>query len=159
MTDGWSPPVLPLPPYGTAPGLRVDDATMLAAFAAGELPGHSELLHAEGPALLVDGDIPAGLRLSADVVMVRVDLPEELAHIRAPFEQALAAEGLTCLDQASTLGLPVALQVLGLRLSTWDLWGRDIDDAFDVLRRAAIGDQQLPASSRQNSEGWDSDYG
>lgn len=142
MMDGSSS--LPLPPYGVAPGPLVDDAAVLAAFADGQAAGHSEWLHVEGPALLVDGDVAAGLRLSADVVMVRVDLPEEVDEVRASLEAALEAEGLVRLDETSTLGLPVALQVLGLRLSTWDLWGRDIDDAFAVLRRAAVGEQPLP---------------
>ncbi|MDQ6783508.1 MAG: hypothetical protein M3063_08720 [Actinomycetota bacterium] len=144
--------MLPLPPYGPAPGPRTDDAAVLAAFAGDEAAGHSPRLHVEGPALVVDGDIAAGLRLSPDVVMVRVDLPEEADDVRRPLEAALKAEAMVLFDESSTLALPVALQVLGLRLSSWDLWGRDLDDAFAALRRAATGDQELPAQRPECAE-------
>jgi hypothetical protein len=35
----------------------------------------------------------------------------------------------------------VALQLFGLRLSSWDLWGDDIDAAFAALRAGCIADQ------------------
>lgn len=108
---------------------------------------------------MVAGDVAAGLRLSADVVMVRVDLPEEVADVQPLVEAALEAEALVCLDEATKLGLPVALQVLGLRLSTWDVWGRDLDDVFEVLRRTAIGEQELPPTEHYGEEYWDPDDG
>jgi hypothetical protein len=137
---------MPQPPYGAAPGPLVDDATVLAAFAGGDEgeAGHSRLLHVEGPALMADGDLAAGLRIGPQVVLVRIDLPEDLAGVGSALGGALAAEGLECLDQDSLLAGPVALQVLGLRLSSWDLWGTDLDGAFDALRRGAVGDQELP---------------
>ncbi len=137
--------VLPLPPYGSASGLFVDDATVVAAYARNEPECHSVRLHVEGPTLVVDSDVAAGLRLGPDVVLVRVDLPDELVDVRPALEQALAAESLRCVDEQSLLALPVALQVLGLRLSSWDLWGTDVDVAFAALRRGAVGDQDLPS--------------
>lgn len=154
MSDGSWSPVLPLPPYGPAPGPVADDGAVLAAFAQGRPAGHSARWHVEGPALIVNGDVAAGLRLSADVVMVRVDLPEEVADVRPLVEAALEAEALTCLDEATKLGLPVALQVLGLRLSTWNVWGRDLDDVFEVLRQTAIGEQELPPTAHYGEEYW-----
>ncbi|MDQ6837429.1 MAG: hypothetical protein M3137_03575 [Actinomycetota bacterium] len=145
--EGWFPPVVPLPVYGAAPGPLADDAAVLAAFAGNEAACHSPRLHVEDATLLVDGDMALGLRLGFDVVMVRADLPNGGDDLRRPLESALEAEAMVCLDEASTLALPVALQVLGLRLSTWDLWGRDVDDAFAALRRACIGEQALPAIS------------
>lgn len=145
MSDGWTAPVMPLPPYGVAPGPLIDDESVLMAFARDLPEGHSEQLHVEGPALFVDGDIPAGLRLGPDVVLVRVDLPLEFDFVSQSLGSALASDGMACLDESSKLALPVALQVLGLRLSTWDLWGKDVDGAFAVLRDAAVGDQELPA--------------
>lgn len=157
MADGSTSPVMPLPPYGTAPGLLTDDDSVLSVFAGGESGAHSERLHLEGPALMVDGDQAAGLRLGPDVVLVRLDLPEDVDDVRRPLEAALAAEGLVRLDDVTTLALPVALQVLGLRLSSWDLWGRDLDDAFSALRFAAIGDQELPPIGRGGQDGQDDD--
>ncbi len=142
--EGEGEVVMPQPPYGVAPGPLLEDADVLAAYARGTGDGHSLRFHVEGPALVVDGDVAAALRLAPDVVLVRVDLPDELTDVRPQVEQALAAEDLTCLDEESLLGLPVALQVLGLRLSAWDLWGVDIDAAFATLRRWAVGDQELP---------------
>jgi hypothetical protein len=141
-TETW---VHPLPPFGTASGPLVDDGEVVTSYVGEGPPCHSARLHIEGPTLVVDGDVAAGLRLGPDVVMVRVDLPDEASDVRSRLEQALAAESLECLDESSTLALPVALQILGLRLSAWDLWGTDVDVAFAALRRCAIGDQEFPA--------------
>jgi hypothetical protein len=122
----------------------VDDDEVVAAYAGNGPASHSARLHVEGPTLMVNGDVAAGLRLGPDVVLVRVDLPDEASDVRTALEQALAAESLECLDEGSLLALPVALQILGLRLSTWDLWGTDVDVAFTALRHWAIGDQELP---------------
>lgn len=140
-TASWA---LPMPPYGSASGPLVDDAMVVAAYARNEPECHSVRLHVEGPTLVVDGDVAAGLRLGPEVVLVRVDLPE-LGEVRPALERALAAESLGCVDEQSLLALPVALQVLGLRLSSWDLWGTDVDVAFAALRRGAVGDQDLPS--------------
>jgi hypothetical protein len=137
--------VLPLPPYGSASGPLVDDGAVVARYACNGPVCHSPRLHVEGPTLLVDGDVAAGLRLGPEVVLVRVDLPDEVVDVRPALERALTAESLVCVDEASLLALPVALQMLGLRLSTWDLWGTDVDVAFAALRQHAIGDQGLPS--------------
>ena len=136
---------MPQPPYGTAPGPLVDDATVLADFALRAEAGHSSLLHVEGPTLVADGDMAAGLWIGPGVVLVRIDLPDDLAEVKTSLEESLAAAGLERLDEDSLLAGPVALQELGLRLSNWDLWGTDIDVAFEALRRGAVGDQELPA--------------
>jgi hypothetical protein len=47
------------------------------------------------------------------------------------------------LDSETLLGVPVGIQLAGLRLSSWDLWGTDLDEAFAALRRAATGDSFL----------------
>ena len=142
--DEITPFVLPQPPYGAAPGPLVEDEAVLEAYArnGGEV-GHSSLLHVEGASLVADGDVAAGLWIAENVLLVRVDLPEDLLHVRASLARALEAAGLQCLDEESLLAGPVALQVLGFRLSTWDLWGNDIEVAFEALRRAAVGDQAV----------------
>lgn len=139
-----TPFVLPQPPYGAAPGPLVDDDAVLAAYAnnGGEV-GHSSLLHVEGASLLADGDVAVGLWIAENVVLVRVDLPEDLLHVGAALAHALEAAGLQRLDEQSLLAGPVALQVLGFRLSTWDLWGADLEIAFEALRRAAVGEQAI----------------
>ncbi len=134
------------PPFADPGGPPVDDASVLEAFARGDPgAGHSERLHVEGQVLLVHRDVAAALRIGPTTVLVRADLPHAVADVKAQVEAALTAEGLTLLDEATPLATPVSIQVLGVRMSTWDLWGTDIDVAFAALRSAAVGEEGAPA--------------
>ncbi len=136
---------MPLPPFAEPAGPRVDDTNVLTAFAEDARQiGHSPWFHVEGPTLLASGDAPVALRIGRGTVLVRLDLPDDLAWVRGPVEEALRATAMSCLDADTLLAAPVALQVLGLRLSNWDLWGTDLDDAFAALRVGAVGEQFLP---------------
>ncbi len=70
---------------------------------------------------------------------MRVDVSDEAAPLLPIMEAALTEGGLDRLDESTLLGVPVALQLVGLRLSEWDLWGDDIDAAFAALRTIARG--------------------
>lgn len=129
-----------LPPFGPAPGPEVRDADVLAAFAAARVSGHSRRLHVENDVLYADVMAIVSLRLSRTTLLVRTDLPEDVAEYRPALELALTGAGLSCLDEQTLLGIPVALQMVGLRLSEWDLWGDDIDHAFERLRSIAVGE-------------------
>jgi hypothetical protein len=130
----------PLPPYFEPRGPAGDDAAVVRAFLAGDsTPPHSERLHVEGDVLRADRDAPAALRIGVRTVLVRTDLPDELVELRGRIEDVLAAEGLTLQDEDTKLALPVATMMVAARLSTWDLWGADIDEAFADLRLAAVG--------------------
>lgn len=130
-----------LPPYGEPAGDRVDDAGVLAAYLRDEPAAvWSAQFHIEGTALVAGGDRALGLRIGRRSFLVRVDLPGELLSARQAFQDALTAEGMGFLDGETLLAAPVAIQVLGLRTSLWDLWGADIDEAFADLRAAAAGD-------------------
>lgn len=129
-----------LPPYGEASGPPVADAEVVAAFARGDQAGHSERLHVEGSVLVAGFDVAVGMRLGPGSVLVRVDLPQAMAEVKGTVERVLAAEGMQRLDEETLLATPVAVQWLGLRGSTWDLWGQDIDEAFAALRSAAVSD-------------------
>ena len=138
----------PRPPYVEPTGPRGDDGAVVRAFLVGGVPPHSERLHVEGPVLLGDRDVPMALRLTpagggegraARTVLVRIDVPDDLLETRQAVEAVLTSEGLTLLDHDTQLGIAVGLQMVGLRLSSWDLWGADIDDAFADLRDAAVG--------------------
>lgn len=90
--------------------------------------------------LLVDRDVPLALRLGLGrTVLLRIDLPDDAATLRTGVEAVLTAGGLRLLDEDTQLGIAVGVQLVGLRMSTWDLWGADIDDAFADLRTAAVG--------------------
>ena len=129
-----------LPPFAEQRGPRVGDDEVVAAFARCKTAGFSARFHVEGTALLADRDVPAALRLAPEAILVRLDLPDELEAVRPVIEAGLASEGMALLDADTALGVPVALQFVGLRLSSWDLWGTDLDDAFAVLRQAAAGE-------------------
>ena len=145
MTGSWDNWSDVFPPYGVPPGEAVDDDRVLHSYALEGPACYSRRLHMEGPTLIVDKDVAAALRIAPDVVLVRVDLPEESMDIRVPVEWALADHaGLQLLDEESVLAVVVALQVLGLRLSTWNVWGKDLDAAFSALRQGAVGQQELP---------------
>jgi hypothetical protein len=133
-----------LPPFVEPTGPLVSDEDVVRAFARGEPAGYSAWFHVERPALLADRDVPAALRISPGTVLVRLDLPEGLEAARRSIEGVLTAEGMTLLDHDTLLGVPVALQLVGLRPSSWDLWGRDLDDAFTAMRQAAAGEFASP---------------
>lgn len=134
-----------LPPYAAPTGPLNDDETVVRAFAQGMYVGHSNRFHVEGQALMVDRmDATAALRVGPTTLLVRLDLPDEQLSAQPIVEQVLRDEGFTCLDRDSLLAAPVAIQVLGLRLSSWDLWGKDLDEAFHCLRVAAVGDDWNP---------------
>ena len=153
MTDGL------LPPFGQPSGPPADDGAVLQAFARGEQAGHSSTFHVEGPTLVAAWDVAAAIRIGDRTVLVRVDLPPNLLPVKESVEQALAAEGMTLLDSETLLAAPVAVQVLGLRFSTFDLWGADIDEGFADLRAAAQGEGYISHSRAQSferpPEGWE----
>ena len=115
------------------------DREVLAAFADGSTAAHSERLHIEDGVLRVDVTAVLALRLAREVVLVRVDAHEDVGAFVAPLVDALIVHGLELIDERTLLAIPVALQLVGLRLSEWDLWGSDIDDAFARLRVIAVG--------------------
>jgi hypothetical protein len=129
----------PLPPYVEPRGPEGDDAAVVRAFLSGDIPPHSARLHVEGPVLMVDRDVPLALRLSPTAALLRVDLSEVVSEVRRVVEGVLVDDGLRLLDEESPLGIAVGVQLVGLRASTWDLWGTDIDEAFAALREAAVG--------------------
>ncbi|HEX8770347.1 MAG TPA: hypothetical protein VF711_06230 [Acidimicrobiales bacterium] len=112
---------------------------MVRAFVSGEPAPHSDLLHVEGRILRAHRDDGIALRIGPSTVLLRVDMPDDLLVLRAAIEEVLAEEGLVRQDEETPLALPVATQMVSNRLSTWDLWGRDIDEAFADLRAAAVG--------------------
>lgn len=134
MTD-W-----PLPPYNEPTGPAGDDTDVARAFVRSEPAPHSELLHVEGPILRAHGDDGIALRIGPATVLLRVDMmDDDMGPVRQAIERVLADEGLVLQDEETPLALPVATQMVSNRLSTWDLWGRDIDEAFADLRTAAVG--------------------
>ena len=138
MTDGL------LPPFADPGGPAYDDGALVVAFLRHEPAGHSARFHIEGPVLLADREVPAALILGPSVVLVRRDLPDGPEDARTTIERALASEDLSLLDPETPLAVPVALQIVGLRLSSWDLWGTDLDEAFAAVRRVAVGESALP---------------
>ena len=89
---------------------------------------------------MAQADVACAIRIGADGVLLRLDLPEDLQSVRRLVEVAMTGAGMSKLDEETKLGPAVAIQLLGLRLSTWDLWGTDIDQAFSDLRNSAAGD-------------------
>ncbi len=132
------------PPFGRAPGLPVDDEAVIAAFALGQEGGHSPRFYAEGPVLMIDGDIPGAIRAAPGTVLVNMELPEDMAGDRPVIETALTSAGLSLLDEETLWGMPVALQLAGLRIGRFDLWGLDLEASFAAVRVVAIGDESAP---------------
>lgn len=135
MTDGL------LPPYGEPVGDRVEDARVFEVFIRDEpVLVHSPLLHLEGATLVLGGDVAIAMRIAPRTFLLRCDLPPDAEPASRAAKLALGAAGCSCLDEESPLATAVAIQVLGLRTATWDLWGSDIDEAFAELRAAAAGE-------------------
>jgi hypothetical protein len=93
----------------------------------------------EGSVLRADRDVALSLRLGPRTVLLRRDLPDDVEPVRQGVESVLVAEGLQLLDEDTPLAVPVATMWVALRLSVWDLWGADIDEAFAHLRQEAVG--------------------
>ena len=130
----------PLPPYFQPQGPLGDDVEVVRAFLRSEGPTpHSASLHVEGSVLRVNGDEALALRLGPRTALVHLDLSDAGEPARAILEAALTEEGLTLLDHDTPLAVPVATMMVAIRLSRWDLWGADIDEAFADLRREAVG--------------------
>lgn len=132
-----------LPPYGEPSGTPGDDGSVLGDFLdrdQAKADHHSALFHVEGKVLMAQADVACAIRLGPASVLLRLDLPDDLLSVKPQVEAAMAEAGMTRLDEETKLGPAVAIQLLGLRLSTWDLWGTDIDLAFDELRTSAAGD-------------------
>jgi len=138
---------LPLYSEGTQPP-EEEDASVLAAYAVGLPSGRSALFGIEGPVLMVDGDVPAALRLDQRTVLHRQDLPDDVAAAGPRVAEALQAAGYVLCDEDTLYATPVALQVLGLTYSVWDLWGFDLDEAFVALRMAAAGEAWDPVLAK-----------
>ena len=132
-----------LPPYGEPGGTLGGDESVLEDFLdrqGAKADHHSPLFHVEANVLMAQADMACAIRLGPASVLLRLDLPEDLETVKHTIEVAMAGAGMVKLDEETKLGPAVAIQVLGLRLSTWDLWGTDIDQAFSELRTAATGD-------------------
>ncbi|MEO7837698.1 MAG: hypothetical protein ABIS21_08685 [Acidimicrobiales bacterium] len=132
-----------LPPYGEPEGTPGADGDVFDDFLSGEQAkaGHHSLtFHIERNVLMAQADVACAIRLGPASVLLRLDLPPDLHAVKGGVETAMTGAGMTKLDEETKLGPAVAIQLLGLRLSTWDLWGTDIDRAFDELRTAATGD-------------------
>jgi len=109
------------------------------AFLLGGPAPHSERLHVEGEVLRADRELALALRLGPRTALVRLDLPDGVEPVRQSVEAALTAEGMQMLDHDTPLAVAIATMKVALRLSLWDLWGADIDEAFADLRREAMG--------------------
>lgn len=132
-----------LPPYGEPGGTPGDDTSVLDDFldrAGPKADHHSPMFHVEGNVLMAQADVACAIRIGPDGVLLRLDLPEDLESVKRTVEVAMSGAGMVKLDEETKLGPAVAIQLLGLRLSTWDLWGTDIDRTFGELRTAAAGD-------------------
>ena len=135
MSDGL------LPPFGIPLGEPADDARVMEVFIGAEpVIVHSPTYHFEGATLVAGGDIGVALRLTPRAFLVRLDVPPDMEGARDAVREALGAAGMSCVDNDTLLAAPIAIQVLGLRSSSWDLWGADIDEAFMELRSAAAGE-------------------
>ena len=129
-----------LPPFGESSGPLVADTEVVSAFVRGESAGHSGLFHVEGSVLVAGFDLPLVMRIGPDTMLVRRAIPDDAGDAKRLVEEVLESEGLTLLDEETLLATAVAVQWLAERASTWDLWGRDIDEAFARLRETAVSD-------------------
>lgn len=148
MVDWPSPPLIePHGPLG-------DDEDVVRAFSRDELAPYSAQFHVEGPVLLAGRDYATVLRIGPRAFLVNHEMPGDLVAAKETVERVFAEEGLSMLDEETLYGPAVGVQLVGLRYTTWDLWGADIDQAFADLRVAAAGGEEdilfgggdLPAS-------------
>ncbi|MGH9226681.1 MAG: hypothetical protein ACRD2W_23490 [Acidimicrobiales bacterium] len=138
MTD------LPMPPLNEPFGPPGEDDEVVAAFAHDQLAPYSHLLHVEGPVLLAGRDWAVALRVGPRSFLVNHDMPADLHRAKIVVEDVFRSDGLEMFDEETLYGTSVGVQYVGLRYTTWDLWGADIETAFADLRlKAAGGEDEL----------------
>jgi hypothetical protein len=128
-----------LPPLAEPGGPRRTDVELVRDFVRGEPEGASPTLHIEGGLLVGGSSTPLAVRIGEWSVLTRRDVPEGMLPLRTLAEQVLGTEGLSLLDEDTPLGIPAGIQLAGLRVATWDLWGADIEQAYAYLRQAVVG--------------------
>jgi hypothetical protein len=134
-----------LPPLIEPHGPLGSNEDVVRAFTRNELAPYSELLHVEGPVLLAGRDVAVALRTGPRSFLVNHEMPSDLVAAKQVVESVFTAEGLSLFDEETLFGPSVGVQLVGLRYTTWDLWGADIDTAFADLRQAAAGgEDELP---------------
>ena len=92
-----------------------------------------------GQVLVGGSSVPLAVRIGERSLLARRDIPEGMLPLRTLAEEVLVTEGLSLLDEDTPLGIPAGIQLAGLRVATWDLWGVDIDQAYVYLRQAVVG--------------------
>ena len=114
----------------------------MRAFARGELAPYSRTFHVEGPVLLAERDVATALKLGPRSFLVNHEMPSHLEPAKSLTEGVFTAEGMSMLDEETLYGPAVGVQFVGLRYTTWDLWGADIEQAFADLRIQAAGGEE-----------------
>jgi hypothetical protein len=132
----------PLPPFIEPRGPLGEDRDVVQAFVRNELAPYSDRLHVEGPVLMASRDVPMALRIGPRSMLVHAELPPHLQEAKDLVEEVLKEEGLSLFDEKTLYGVAVGVQMVGLRYSSWDLWGADIEQAFTDLRVAASGGEE-----------------
>lgn len=132
-----------LPPLGVPEGPHRSDAELVRDFVRGEPAGVSPWFHIEQGLLVGGSTVPLAVRIGERSVLARRDVPEDAQPLRALAEELLVTEGLSLLDEDTPLGIPAGIQLAGLRVATWDLWGDDLDRTYAALRQAVVGSDPI----------------
>ncbi len=111
----------------------------MRAFARNELAPYSNRFHVEGPVLVANRDVPVALRIGPRSMLIHAELPPDLVEAKELVEEIFTEEGMSLQDEKTLYGVAVGVQMVGIRYSSWDLWGADLEQAFTDLRLAASG--------------------
>jgi hypothetical protein len=91
---------------------------------------------------MANRDVPVALRIGPRSMLIHAELPPDLSEAKSLVEEVLTAEGMSLFDEQTLYGVAVGVQMVGIRYSSWDLWGADIEQAFTDLRVAASGGEE-----------------
>ena len=114
----------------------------MRAFARNELAPYSNRFHVEGSVLVANRDVPVALRIGRRSMLIHAELPADLVEAKELAEEVFTEEGMSLQDEHTLYGVAVGVQMVGIRYSSWDLWGADIEQAFTDLRVAASGGEE-----------------
>ncbi len=131
-----------MPPYVEPRGPAGDDEDVVRAYVRNELAPYSGMFHVEGPVLMADRDQAIALRLGPRSFLVNHEVFPAIQSAKELTEAIMTSEGLQLFDEDTLYGASVGVQQVGLRYTTWDLWGADIEQAFADLRVQAAGGQE-----------------
>lgn len=119
---------------------------MVAGFVAGATAGFCDELHIEERLLFFQRMTLIAVLVEPRTLLIKNEEAAEIDRCGTRVQEVLERHDLKLVDGDTALGDIAAIQLAGIRGSTWDLWGRDRSSALQALRSTVAGDDLEPSA-------------